>query len=307
MSSKDGTSTNSSVPRTELRTIDSKLDKASSIIEIDEKLITAEVEKLRILRSVKEGKAFLDPTLAKTEEGNTVLVLPNSLLQIDCKLVLLFKYVAVKLKAELRGYPSDELKLDGKLFIANDTFFSGMIADLALDKYYPTLTVKKTHLEDGKATSYFLRVREAACHDPKITASALKKNHYYFGNNPSEAKLKKDPVAYHLKAVLGSCTTTVRFAEKLTSLLTSIARQFPPRGSFESIFRHVLVSQVEVINMQTRSFKTSKVGRRKKTVEYESRLPKKIGVSPLLTTGEVTVIKSLTKSFYGEVSSGKPD
>jgi hypothetical protein len=233
--------------------------------------------------------------------------LPDVIVKYDSKLLLMLQFMTLKLDAKLMVYPTVDVKIEEKAILAQDEFFSGMINCLDSDDYVPNMTVKKKPYEDGKATMFHLRLREASNVNKKLTAQCLKKSQYYFGNNPIETKNKKNPVVFHFKAVMTSAITLGELANKLCSLIINMLQRLPPSGEFCSLFRHALVSYTDIVNMQTRSFKIVRKGKRSKVSEKEERLPKRIGVSPLLTTGEQAIIKSLTAPYYGELVPAKPE
>jgi hypothetical protein len=204
-------------------------------------------------------------------------------------------------------YPTSDLKLEEKNVLAKNDFFLGAISCLDSKDYSPNLTVKRSAFEDGKSTIFFLRLREHVSQNPVLTAACLKKNHYYFGNNAEEAKNKKNPVVFHFKGIMNSTISEPKLSTRVASLIVKIVAMMPLEGTFASQMRNALLSYTEVVERQSRTFKISKKGRKTKVNTYERRLPKRIGVSPLLANHETLVIKSLTEAYYGELFSSKPD
>jgi len=256
------------------------------------------------LSSVIASEATIQPTISASERW---IILPKTFQEEDYYVGWYMTGVAqlLGLKVYLVEYTGDRRKES-----ADDAERLSMGFLCALEDLNRNLRIKhkgKDLVEQGRTIVRAQQIVRLFTSE-NLGHEALRKDHYFFGNNPGEKEVvdKLEMNVRYSAKLLDSCFKEVAWAERLRQLLITLMRESARLLSPETVTHAVetnLLTREDVILQYCSSVTTVTHGKgKKRRTEKVRETPKRPKPSSLLLPTEQKFIDSIAKNIFTEAS-----
>lgn len=158
------------------------------------------------------------------------------------------------------------------------------------------LDVTKKGIEKGRCLALALRVYGAFLRDKNLGISALRKDHYWFGNDPEMAK--KANVPYLPKVAIDRLSKGQPLLKKVVSILFTLFRELGLQGFPDDYIYNYVRPLSSVIEDFKREVKTEQKSRDRSKKQVVKKAPEKPSVSPLFLREEMTFISKVISPYW---------
>jgi len=233
----------------------------------------------------------------------TVMICPDSMLTEDNPIGMLFMQLSKTLGISIYSVESQEFALKE---VMDEKFLTGLllgIDDMRLVKRIRT----KTGYELGRTCATYIRIKGAFLQDPEVLGEmALKRDQFFFGNNPEEFDSKKNRVPFFIKEKFAAQFEDYRvglsMAEAFVSMLQKVGISDMSDDLYSELIRNSLRYPSEFVTQFGVAMRVRDPRTRQRAL-VKRKIPKKPTRSPLLTKGEMDFIDKVITPHWAIDSS----
>jgi Arc/MetJ-type ribon-helix-helix transcriptional regulator len=161
----------------------------------------------------------------------------------------------------------------------------------------------KSLYELGRTEAFCLRVKCYFAQDRYLGLSALVRDEFFFGNNPGE-KSHNQTVVYDLKHRIQTLFKESELGNALFALLNEAARRLGLNKLNERDYYKAIDANLIPFDQLVRShYRELFSVKKQKKIRVGTQKPRLIESSPLMTEGEMRIIKRFVSPFFNDLNS----